>query len=490
MKNKGAPPFCRQLFILTLSFAFFTSSCGWFKPARDSEKEKVYTEDDMGELQGTRVFDPETGEWRTVREVSGKLDTVQWKLLNEKDFPPIVTDENWSGGGATTGGNTGGGVVPGTLHEVAIALPFLAGKSGSGEIDPNSQWAIQFYAGAKLAYESLSASGVSLHITVSDTEGSTNVTRKLVQDKQFQSAEMIIGPYKRDNVKILEGFAAKNRKSLIVPYTASSGMAEDNPFYIQANPSLKSHCAAITRHARKGHKTENIVLVSRDKPEEKERFAMFQEANAAIEGTSTGSKFRELVVKESQQDEGIVEIDVKPYLAPGETTVFIVPSWSSESFVYALLRQLIIAQTAGEESGEQIIVYGMPQWMDFEQVDYEFYRKLNVHVSSAFYLNAEDERVRQFRQKYFDTYHTVPMEEAFLGYDIMLYFGRMIHKYGKDFYRYLDSEPYDVLHGRFEFSKVVLEPAKHREQLDYYDQLENSFVHILQFRDYQFQSAE
>ena len=137
-------------------------------------------------------------------------------------------------------------------------------------------------------------------------------------------------------------------------------------------------------------------------------------------------------------------INVTPYIQQGKRTVFIIPSWSSEPFVYSFLRQLMIKQSEGEE----IVVYGMPMWMDYEQVDFEYYERLNVHVSSAFFVNKNDERIRQFNRKFFDTYAAVPKEEAYLGYDVMLYFGKMINKWGNDFATRLDQENFDVLHGR------------------------------------------
>ncbi len=145
---------------------------------------------------------------------------------------------------------------------------------------------------------------------------------------------------------------------------------------------------------------------------------------------------------------------------------------------------------AKQAEGEDIVVYGMNTWLDFAQIDFEYYEKLHLHVSSASYVDDNDERVKQFKQKFFQSYGTVPDEAAFLGYDVMLYFGKMLAKNGKNFASKLDTSPYDVLHGRFEFNRVVLDPSKHKEDLNYYDQLENTFVHILKFQNFRLQSAD
>lgn len=463
-------------------------SCGWLKPATDPSKEKVYKDEEVGEIQGTKIFDPETGTYRTVYEVNEKVDTVQWKELSEDKFPPIKTDTPITGGTKPTPGeptpgpgNTGG-AGDGT-GDISILLPFLANSSSSG-VPSNSLWALNFYAGAKLAYEGLEADGSKFKVSVMDTEASTGKVGNLLKSGDLPNSDLIIGPYKRETVEVMQAFSKRNKVPLVVPYTAQMGMAEDNHFYIQVNPSLKSHCEAITKHIRKKHQPENVVLVALDLPEEKARFKYFQDANTLIEKGKTGKKFQELLV--SERGASFHNIDVAKYIKPGATTVFVVPSWSNQTFIYSLLRHLLSKQ--GE--GEDIIVYGMSMWLDFEQIDFEYYEKLRLHVSSASYINNNDERVRQFRRKYFDTYGTVPNEEAFLGYDVMLYFGKMLAKHGKGFPVKLDTSPSDVLHGRFEFNRIVLYPERHKEDLDYFDQLENTFVHILRFRDFHLQPAD
>jgi hypothetical protein len=472
--------------ILLLGVSVLLPSCEWFKPARDSDKDKVYKDEDVGDIQSTRVYDPETGEWRTVREVNGKLDTVKWTDQSEDRFPPITTNSSWNNSGGT-GGETPTPPTPssGKAYNVSILLPFLAQNTSTTGIDDNSTLAIQYYAGAKLAYDDLKSSGVNLNISVMDSEGSTTKVNSLLRGADLLKSDLIVGPYKRENVGLVASFSKSNKIPQVVPFTAQMGVTENNPYYIQVNPSLKSHCEAITRHVRSRYRTDDVVLVALDNPVEKARLKFFQDANAAIEGQRPGTRFVEVLVGDTPA--GIQKMNIRPYVREGKTTIFIVPSWSNESFIYSLLRQLMLEKSAGED----IIVYGMPAWMNYEQVDYEFFEKLKVHVSSASYTDVNDEKVRQFRRKFFNTYGTVPTDDAFLGYDVMLYFGRMVGKWGKDFYSRLDAEPaYDVLHGRFRFDRVVSDPSRSKENLNYYDQLENTFVHILQYRDYHFQPAE
>ncbi|MBK9014966.1 MAG: hypothetical protein IPM82_13305 [Saprospiraceae bacterium] len=230
------------------------------------------------------------------------MDTVQWKVLAEDKYPPIKTDSPMNGAGGTkpsTGDNTGGttgGTGDGT-GDVSLLLPFLA-KASSNGVPENSLWAVNFYAGARLAYDDLEADGARFNVSILDSEASTATVNNLLKSGDLPKSDLIIGPYKRDNVEIMQDFAKKNKVPLVVPYTAQMGMAENNPFYIQVNPSLKTHCEAMTKHIRKQHQPENVVLVALDKAEEKGRLKYFQDANTLIEKGKTGKKFKELLVPE------------------------------------------------------------------------------------------------------------------------------------------------------------------------------------------------
>ncbi|MBI5917046.1 MAG: amino acid ABC transporter substrate-binding protein [Bacteroidetes bacterium] len=469
-------------FFLVMLLGILVSSCGWLKPARDRSKDKVYKDDEIGDISGGKVYDPETGTWRTVREVNEKVDTVKWTVLSEDKYPPITTQSTGTTGTKPTGGDKP--TNPVGTSDVSLLLPFFANSNATG-VDNNSLWAINFYAGAKLAYDDLEEDGVKLNVTVLDSdEGSTAKVNSLLKGNDLPGSDLVIGPYKRENVEVMSAFAKKNKVPMVVPFTAQMGLTEGNPYYIQVNPSLKSHCEAITRHVRKQYSPENVVLVALDKPEEKARLKFFQDANTLIEGGKTTRKFAELLVPENAGN--FQKINLAPFIKDGKTTVFVVPSWSNETFIYSLLRQLMIQLS----NGDDVVVYGMPMWLDFEQIDFEYFEKLKLHVSSASYVDPNDERVSQFKQQFFQANASVPTEEAYLGYDVMLYFGKMLGKYGKDFPKKIDTQPFDVLHGRFEFNRIVLNPAQHKEDLDYYDQLENTFVHILKFQDFHLQPAD
>jgi hypothetical protein len=179
-------------------------------------------------------------------------------------------------------------------------------------------------------------------------------------------------------------------------------------------------------------------------------------------------------------------MELQSYVNPGRTTVFLVPSYKSETFVYALLRKLAI----GRKAGDRIVVYGLPTWQNFGRIDFDYYENLNVHVSSGSFVDSYNPEVRLFKKKYFERYKIAPEDEAVLGYDVTMFTGRMLQKYGTKFPLSLDKEEAKYLQSTMLFEPVIENPTFNDNMINKVDYFENKFVHILKFDNYYFQPAD
>ena len=163
-----------------------------------------------------------------------------------------------------------------------------------------------------------------------------------------------------------------------------------------------------------------------------------------------------------------------------------VPSWADQNFISLLLRRIAEAKTDDQE----IVVYGMPQWMEFQNFEYEYFEKLHVRVSSSSFVNLQDEGVKAFRKLYFEEFGTAPDLAAYEGYGLFHFIGKMLQDYGKYFQYYMDVNPTTGLNTRFEFQSV-LEPGAsfQTDLLKAIARFENMYLNVLEFREYQFQSV-
>jgi hypothetical protein len=178
------------------------------------------------------------------------------------------------------------------------------------------------------------------------------------------------------------------------------------------------------------------------------------------------------------------ELDLSQYIQEDRTTVFIVPSYSNETFVSNLMRQVEIAKVKND-----VVMYGMPRWMEFERISFDYFENLQLHVSTANFIDKEDIKTKEFITKFYEKYGALPREEAFRGYDITLYSGRQLMKHGMYFKDVIDREDQQMLSTKYEFERFITPEDAANERFDKINYIENKFVNILKFEDFHFQKV-
>ncbi len=416
-----------------------------------------------------------------------KVDTIEW--VEDKTAPaPIESDEVALDDKPTSDDSKSGSSVPNSekldSYNISVLFPFYsdAYNPENDRSRKKSKRAVQLYGGMKLAINKLEKEGVKMNINVFDTKGKTAVTSELMKRGDVYNSDVIFGPFRSDNLKIGAALAQEIKRPFISPMNPSDKITANNPFFVQARPSLSAHCQAITRHVLKSYSPLQVVLVARDKVGERERLKMFQDALASDTKGKDGEKFREYLVTDYGNE--FENMDFTNYILEGAPTVFVVPSWSSESFINNVLRKIRLVKLENE-----VRVYGMPQWKDFERVSYDYYEVLDVHVSSDNQLDRGKTNIQNFARAYFDKFGEMPTEDAYYGYDMTLYMGKMMIKHGSQFQTQLDAEPFMGLTTGFEFESVynLSEDDFETAPIKY---IENKHVDILQFKEFKFQLAK
>lgn len=482
--------------LLCLSAVLLLSSCDLFKkaqgPSGNNGDDDDKKEEELEPIQGRRVFDPETGTYVVIEETpTEKMDTIIWKVLPENNNPPITSGTSFFAdndkASKVIGQDTRFGGQLLSSYKISLILPFLSDRFDaiSGNMSEDSKYALNFYAGARLALEELGAEGVNLKVDVHDSKANDRIVYDLLRNNSSLSeSHLIVGPYRKQNVRMVADYAKQREIPFVSPYSASEGLATRNPFYIQISPTLQNHCEAIMNHALDRYRPDQIVLVSRDKPEEMERLPYFQNAYKARIEKPDAEPLEQFIIANRTVD--LQDMDLLPFFELQDTTIFIVPSFSNETFIYSFLRKVDLSRNPGG----LVVVYGMPQWQSYEKIEYDYYERLNVTISTDNFIDGNSDKVRFFKRRFFDRFGSIPTDDAFLGYDVTLFFGRMLNKYGTKFQYYLDQESEQYLHTRFEVKPAVTNTGNFGLERYNVDQFQNKFLNILEFEDYQFQPKE
>lgn len=367
------------------------------------------------------------------------------------------------------------------LYRLAVVLPFLTDQEETESFSAQRQFALQFYAGMQLAFESMSilaADYPQLVVDVLDTKGSEEALEALLRNPRLNQAEVIIGPNRNAPLLKLADWSKANRKILVSPQSPSSGLVEQFPGFIQLNPSLKTHCARVVQYLRKekGFGADQLVLVGKEK--EADRFSYFQEVNKAL----SGSQLQEIILPDNSAN--FEKIDFGKYCRYGKTTAFIMPSWAGQDWIVSFLSRL--KRTKGTHTVE---VYGMPQWLDYAQIEAELLRELNVHVTTASFIDHKEEQVKTFERAFIAKFGTLPEEEAFTGWDSAFFVATMLQLYGLSFPEKATASPelFPTFRGGIYLRRNQTAGAPvDTEAPGGFNYSENIMVHILRFDQYDF----
>jgi ABC-type branched-subunit amino acid transport system substrate-binding protein len=392
------------------------------------------------------------------------MDTVRWTTPSNPR-PPIKNDPGKPG---NIPGRQPAGA--GDTYHLALLLPFLTNKVDNNSVPDKSKLALQFYAGAKIALEQLSKDeNVNLVVDVYDTKAEDADFQQILNDRRLGKSDVFIGPVRASHVALMADWIKQNHKILVSPESPNSEITRQNPDFIQMNPSLRSHCEAIADYVVNQGSQDVVTLVCKRK--EADRLPYFQEYAAGI----GKQPFIELIVANEIKD--FEKTDLKSCFKPGKTAVFILPTWSSQDFVMAFFRKL-----KAIKGNNRVEVYGMPQWKNFESIEAEYLTGLNVHITSATSYDYTNPEIKAFQQKFYDATGTIPDDEGFNGYDVTLFTGKMLKKYGLSFPEHLPGETFKSFQGKFVIRPHWINPMPSADSAARScDYLENRAVQILKF---------
>ncbi|MEM1120565.1 MAG: hypothetical protein AAGJ18_08945, partial [Bacteroidota bacterium] len=247
----------------------------------------------------------------------------------------------------------------------------------------------------------------------------------------------------------------------------------------------RTHAEAVMAHVKEKFQPRQIVVFGRNDAQERRLMDYYLQAHYTLEGSTMADSIKMVIIDD--ESPSLDNFNFEPYMDEIETTAFIIAS-SSQSAVYAMLRKIDLVK-----DNRSVVVYGQPRWKDFTQIGYEIYESLNVHISSELFLNQDDYEIQSFKEGFYNKYGMPPTDEAFKGYDMVLYFGRMLNEFGTGFRHRLDQNAKVGLHTKFDIQRTVTTPqtgSLEGNALNGFDQYMNKYLNFLEFSGYQFRKAD
>ncbi|MDF7818441.1 ABC transporter substrate-binding protein [Runella sp. MFBS21] len=311
-------------------------------------------------------------------------------------------------------------------YNIGVALPFKLREFSPSQRFRNNQFAYDMYEGMKMAKAKLQQEGILVSLFSYDVGSEPEEMLDVVNNTNFAQTDLLFGPVYSEPAKLAADYADNNNIFFIHPTTLTTDILTNHPntlllqpsFERQADKSFEFMRSLPASMGRKvaiyyGSARRDSVLAAAYKSKVDAagyQTVDFRKTREKIDSAATiseANKPSHVAVFSSSEGDGtkVLAMLTKKRLKPPVLTTS--TSFNLQTFQPALI--------------EGHTVY----WLDTEFVD------------------ITKPQVREFQTLYFNKRNTIPSIYAMQGYDALLFFGRMLHKYRNQLRNGLETRTYE-----------------------------------------------
>lgn len=276
-----------------------------------------------------------------------------------------------------------------------------------------------FYAGALLALEKLGQMGDSVELRVFDTANKTSILDSLSQEKSFISSHMSLGPLYGKNAEYLDKkLEGDNRPRIFSPLSANLNPRNSKELvdlYPQDEVGLQSIIELLKKESSD---TLYWVAAGSGVAKEREWLETLRTELAELPWLEDGNYFFTPLEKE-----GYSAKDLRHLVREGRQLLII--NLSVDPANMADMERKAFALN------DSVILMSIHEWPASLKKDVEYLNGLRLTYPEAFFVDYNDEEVKNFVKIYRERFQAEPNVFAFQAWDCIF----VMHKMWKDNFR-------------------------------------------------------
>ncbi|MCE7993044.1 MAG: ABC transporter substrate-binding protein [Roseivirga sp.] len=353
------------------------------------------------------------------------------------------------------------------VYNVGLFLPFSYLEDSARLERVQKDWTMRFYEGTQVALEKLKEEGLQVNLITFDTRDQSVPLRDMLQTDEARSLDFIIGPVFQSSVIQVSRFAKAQQINMLNPLSSNDEIIRDNPFAFLYYPSNQSLAIAAAEYAKVHFRENKNVAVFYSGLGDRPRASLYKEIlekdsfNVPIFEMirpQESSKIQVMLVEEEEVDKDslvvadmLAEMDSLREAGEEDWEIYderdflkkeplILPDSIGHIFVASDAQSLSASTISAIDAREDTIMYiGSSRFLSSEQgLSFEQLERINAIFTGSNWIQYDQEEVRDFRERYEFAYNAYPhkderLGDAYLGYDIIITYGRLLHQYGKYF---------------------------------------------------------
>jgi hypothetical protein len=280
----------------------------------------------------------------------------------------------------------------------------------------------QYLGGVKVGAKQLEREGVNLNIEV------LNAYDPLLMERiKNKNNDLICAPQDDTQIKFLNEFSKEKKISLVSPFLNLSNVSP-NPYLIQLIPSLKSHYSAILEDIHSMGRLTEAVVIGRENKSDRTIMDYIK-----MSGDSYSDKVIEEVINENN-------ISFIKLINQGKR-IFIFPNFSFKDEIYLNTALKILNAQKGKN---KIVVYGMSVLKDNDQISVDLLSNFQLRIPTTKFVDFEQLEIKDFNVEFLENFGAIPTNDSYEGHDHILFVGRTLKEFGRNFqlYKSVESDYY------------------------------------------------
>ncbi len=282
-------------------------------------------------------------------------------------------------------------------YNIGLLFPF---KLDSTQTEAN-QYIFDLYEGILLAAEKLKNEKINIKLHAYNVSSSANDMLKLLQNKLFLEEAILVGPLYPEPNKIAQYYANERKTLLVNPLSKNTQLINNKPFSYLNKASTIGFARQASKFLAYNFVGETAIIY------EKSDTTLLKICTAELKKSNT--KYTAIAF---HNIEALTSIAKKQF---GSILMLTNPKNN----------QNIITNINKKWSLTPIIIHK-------DNLPAENYSKLGdaeLYIFNQDFIDEEAENIKQFRADYWEKRNNLASIYTLKGYDMMLFWGRQIHKY-------------------------------------------------------------
>ncbi|RYU94043.1 ABC transporter substrate-binding protein [Emticicia agri] len=290
---------------------------------------------------------------------------------------------------------------------VAVMLPFRLFEFDPNRTNRSNQYIYDMYAGMKLAQEKLANEQINVNLYAFDIERDVKHANEVVGNRGFDKVDMIIGPLYPEVNKVANNFVKSNDAIQIHPLSNNLQLVSNDKNTFLASPSYETQAAKAIEYIANEKSARSVSIYY---------------------GNSRKDSTFAYIYRDKAMEKGLKVLAIKKYLNADNIDAKLKPDHIFISISEQNLGAKIISALDKKRVSSPIIAASTA--FDFEGSSLNIFNR-ELYLIQLDYMDREKEEVKNFRSAYINSQNIAPSYYSYWGYDMLLFYGRML-KSGKN----------------------------------------------------------